>query len=87
MARMAPPHTIQHVNSDNNLLRPDSPYNAAHRLRGNEGRAGSVGDCSRMALFRASPKSQFRRRSTRRRLSNAQRLADLEDFINKRWVD
>ncbi|EYC33938.1 hypothetical protein Y032_0001g176 [Ancylostoma ceylanicum] len=60
--------------------RPDH----AQRLRAMESRTGSVGDCSKIANYRASKQNLFRRRSTRRRISNAQRLADLEDFINRR---
>ncbi|EPB79191.1 hypothetical protein ANCCEY_01718 [Ancylostoma ceylanicum] len=59
--------------------RPDH----AQRLRAMESRTGSVGDCSKIANYRASKQNLFRRRSTRRRISNAQRLADLEDFINR----
>ncbi|ETN69047.1 hypothetical protein NECAME_01157 [Necator americanus] len=51
-----------------------------------ESRTGSVGDCSKIANYRTSRQNLFRRRSTRRRISNAQRLADLEDFINRRLV-
>lgn len=39
----------------------------------------------RLTDFKRLKKLVFR--STRRRISNAQRLADLEDFINRRWVD
>ncbi|PIO71424.1 hypothetical protein TELCIR_06684 [Teladorsagia circumcincta] len=60
------------------------PWMAA-RLRAMESRTGSVGDCSKIANYRASKQNLFRRRSTRRRISNAQRLADLEDFINRRY--
>ncbi|EGT30138.1 hypothetical protein CAEBREN_23566 [Caenorhabditis brenneri] len=56
----------------------------AARLRAMETRTGSVGDCTKLASYRASKPAFFRRRSTRRRISNAQRLADLEDFINTR---
>ncbi|KAK6766433.1 hypothetical protein RB195_026002 [Necator americanus] len=58
--------------------------NLAQRLRAMESRTGSVGDCSKIANYRTSRQNLFRRRSTRRRISNAQRLADLEDFINRR---
>ncbi|KAJ1347147.1 hypothetical protein KIN20_002122 [Parelaphostrongylus tenuis] len=54
------------------------------RLRAMESRTGSVGDCTKIANFRTSRQNLLRRRSTRRRISNAQRLADLEDFINRR---
>ncbi|CCD63796.1 BAI1-associated protein 3 [Caenorhabditis elegans] len=56
----------------------------AARLRAMENRTGSVGDCTKLASYRSNKPAFFRRRSTRRRISNAQRLADLEDFINTR---
>ncbi|GMR60748.1 hypothetical protein PMAYCL1PPCAC_30943, partial [Pristionchus mayeri] len=54
------------------------------KMRAMETRTSSLGDV--LAHFRNnnSKGAQLRRRSTRRRISNAQRLADLENFINKR---
>ncbi|CAI5455213.1 unnamed protein product [Caenorhabditis angaria] len=70
---------------DENMLHVDWSEEAA-RLRAMENRTGSVGDCTKLANYRANKQNLFRRRSTRRRISNAQRLADLEDFINRRLV-
>ncbi|CAD6185173.1 unnamed protein product [Caenorhabditis auriculariae] len=66
------------------MLHVDWSEEEAARLRAMETRTGSVGDCTKLANYRNNKQNQFRRRSTRRRISNAQRLADLEDFINRR---
>ncbi|UMM39935.1 hypothetical protein L5515_016770 [Caenorhabditis briggsae] len=66
---------------DENMLHVDWNEEAA-RIRAMENRTGSVGDCTKLASYRSNKPGFFRRRSTRRRISNAQRLADLGDFIN-----
>ncbi|CAP23233.1 Protein CBG02071 [Caenorhabditis briggsae] len=68
---------------DENMLHVDWNEEAA-RIRAMENRTGSVGDCTKLASYRSNKPGFFRRRSTRRRISNAQRLADLGDFINTR---
>ncbi|PIC16398.1 hypothetical protein B9Z55_023016 [Caenorhabditis nigoni] len=70
---------------DENMLHVDWNEEAA-RIRAMENRTGSVGDCTKLANYRSNKPGFFRRRSTRRRISNAQRLADLGDFINTRLV-
>ncbi|CAO4383731.1 unnamed protein product [Caenorhabditis nigoni] len=62
----------------------DRTRDVAARIRAMENRTGSVGDCTKLANYRSNKPGFFRRRSTRRRISNAQRLADLGDFINTR---
>ncbi|ULT80631.1 hypothetical protein L3Y34_010886 [Caenorhabditis briggsae] len=63
---------------------PEEDNKEAARIRAMENRTGSVGDCTKLASYRSNKPGFFRRRSTRRRISNAQRLADLGDFINTR---